>query len=296
MLEDLQVFFQVWTVSDLLVAMVDIAIVTFLIYRVLLLIRGTRAVPILIGLVLVIIGFFLSYYFGFSALNWVLDKFTAAFILLVIVIFQDDIRRGLARMGRSRLFTNPGQTSERAHSLEEVVRGCTSLSKRRIGGLIAIERDGALDDYIEEGIGIDARLSAALLFALFNPSHANPTHDGAVIIQSNKIAAAGCFLPLTANPRLPHQLGTRHRAGIGLSEETDSVVCIVSEETGHISVAYQGVLTHDLDANKLREVLQRLLTRSEKEDLTDDGRSKRSVLSGLRAETLSQRFQKKTLE
>ena len=265
MLQDLQTIFQIRTFADLLLAIVDLTIVSYLIYRVLLLIRGTKAVPILIGLVLVIIAFFVSQdaYLGLSAFNWMLDKFAAGFILLVIVIFQDDIRRGLAHVGRSRFLMGTAATSEAAHSLEEVVKSCTALSKRRIGALLAIEREGDLSDYIEEGIQIDARLTSALLYALFNPAHANPTHDGAVVIQSGKVAAAGCFLPLTANPRLPQTLGTRHRAAVGLSEETDAVVCIVSEETGRISVAFQGDLTRDLDANKLRELLQRLLTLSE---------------------------------
>jgi diadenylate cyclase len=256
---------QITSLADLVLAVIDITIVSYLLYRVLILIRGTKAVPILIGLVLVLIAFFVSKdeYLGLSAFNWILEKFTTGFILLIIVIFQDDIRRGLAHVGRSRFLMGTVASSEAAHSLEEVVKACTALSKRRIGALMAIEREGELADYIEEGIPIQARLSSALLFALFNPSHANPTHDGAVIIRQGIIAAAGCFLPLTANPRLPQTLGTRHRAGVGLSEETDAVVCVVSEETGTISVAFQGHLTRDLDANKLRELLQRLLTLGE---------------------------------
>jgi uncharacterized protein (TIGR00159 family) len=257
-----QELFQIRTFVDLIVAMLDITIVTYLIYRVLILIRGTKAVPILLGLVLVIISFFISkdVYIGLSTLNWVLEKFIAAFILLIIVIFQDDIRRGLAEVGRSRVFAGITRSAAETHSIEEIVKACISLSKRRLGALIAIERKGDLREYVLEGIRIEARVSHELLYSLFNPANANPTHDGAVIVKTGKIAAAGCFLPLTANPRVVKSLGTRHRAAIGLSEETDAVICIVSEETGTISVAYQGNLARNFDANKLRETLQRLLS------------------------------------
>jgi uncharacterized protein (TIGR00159 family) len=282
MLEDIQTIFQIRTWADLVVAFLDIAIVSYLVYRVLILIRGTKAVPILLGLVLVIIAFFVSKdeYIGLSVLNWVLDKFIAAFILLIIVIFQDDIRRGLAEVGRSRVFVGMTSTSD-VVSLHEVVKAMTALSNERIGALLAIERTGDLTEYSEEAVRIEARISSELLYALFNPAHANPTHDGAVIVQGGRIAAAGAFLPLTSNPRVPKHLGTRHRAGIGLSEEADAVVCIVSEETGIISVAYQGVLTRNLDSNKLRNLLQRLLTTGRAKSGSDEGERK-AVLRGLR--------------
>ncbi len=249
----------------------DIAIVAYLIYRVLLLLRGTKAMPILFGLVLVIISFFVSKdeYIGLSTLNWVLEKFIAAFILLIIVIFQGDIRRGLAEMGRSRLFrgvTSAAQT----HGIEELVRGCVACSQARIGALIAIQREGDLSQQAEEGIEIGARLSHELLFSLFNPENANPTHDGAVIIQNGRISAAGCFLPLTSNPRVSKHFGTRHRAAIGLSEETDAVICVVSEETGIISVVFQEGITRELDANTLRAILQKLLSQTSADDDKSD--------------------------
>ena len=225
MFENLQDIFQIRTWGDLVVGFLDIAIVSYLVYRVLLLLRGTKAMPILFGLVLVIISFFVSKdeYIGLSTLNWVLEKFIAAFILLIIVIFQDDIRRGLAEMGRSRLFRGISAAAE-THSVEEVVRACVACSTAKIGALIAIQREGDLTQRADEGIRLDARISHELLFSLFNPDNANPTHDGAVIIQEGKIAAAGCFLPLTSNPRVSKRFGTRHRAAIGLSEETDAVV------------------------------------------------------------------------
>jgi len=270
MFEDVQNLFQIRTMEDFLAAFFDIAIVSYLIYRVLLLIRGTKAFPILLGLVLVTISFFVSKdeYLGLSTLNWVLEKFIAAFILVVIVIFQDDIRRGLAEVGRSRLFRTV-EGAEEAHSIEEIVKACVSMSQRKIGALIAIQREGDLSLYADEGIKIEARLSQELLFGLFNPANANPTHDGAVVVQSGRITAAGCFLPLTANPRVSKKFGTRHRAAIGLSEEADAVICVVSEETGVISVVFQEQITRNLDANSLRERLQRLLTFAEKGDDPD---------------------------
>lgn len=275
MLEYFQTLFHIRTFGDFIVMLVDIAIVSYLVYRALLLIRGTKAAPVLLGLGLVIVSFFVSKdeYLGLSTLNWALDKFTAGFILLVIVIFQDDIRRALASVGRSRLLLGMGTPGESAQSVEEVVRACGALAAKKIGALIAIEREADLSDYAEEGIQIDARISNELLFSLFNPEHANPTHDGAVIIQGRKVAAAGCFLPLTSNPRIHKHLGTRHRAGIGLTEEADAVVCIVSEETGQVSVAFQGNLTRELDANTLRDVLQRLLTISASDEAVTKSKS-----------------------
>lgn len=261
MFDTWQDLFQIRTLGDFVVAFLDIAIVSYLIYRVLLLLRGTKAMPILFGLVLVIIAFFVSKdeYLGLSTFNWMLDKFIAAFILLVIVIFQDDIRRGLAVVGRSRLFQGTS-IAEEAHGVEEVVRACVALSQAKIGALLAIERDGDLTMHADEGIKLDARLSHELLFSVFNPANANPTHDGAVIIQRGRVIAAGCFLPLTANPRVSKHFGTRHRAAIGLSEETDAVICVVSEETGIISVVCREALTRELDANTLRALLQKLLS------------------------------------
>ncbi|MCA9565646.1 MAG: diadenylate cyclase CdaA [Myxococcales bacterium] len=284
MLEDLQNIFQIRTFGDFLAGFLDIAIVAYLIYRGLLLIRGTRAVPILFGLVAIIIGYFVSKdaYLGLSTFNWVLEKFIAAFILLVIVIFQEDIRRGLAKVGRYRFF-RAETAAEETHSIEEVVRACVNLSGAKVGALIAIERESDLSMRAEEGIPIDAKITHELLFSLFNPAFANPTHDGAVILRHGRITAAGCFLPLTSNPRVSKQLGTRHRAAIGLSEETDAVICIVSEETASISVAYQSEMTRGLDANSLRDVLQRLLTTNDgegDEESSEGGRSLANMLKG----------------
>lgn len=287
MLENVQNLLQIRTPADFVVAFLDIAIVSYLIYRVLLLIRGTKAFPILLGLVLVTISFFVSKdeYMGLSTLNWVLEKFIAAFILLVIVIFQDDIRRGLAEVGRSRLFRGAEAVVE-THVIEEIVRACGAMSSRRIGALIAIERSGDLSMYAEEGIRVEGRVSQELLFSIFNPANANPTHDGAVIVQNGRVMSAGCFLPLTANPRVSKKFGTRHRAAIGLSEETDAVICVVSEETGVVSVFFQETVARDLDANTLRERLQSLLSFSEVGTTKD--RSGRTLLRSLRTPVSTQ--------
>jgi len=246
---------ETWAVA--IVAAVDILIVAFVIYRVLLLIKGTRAIQMLIGLMLIIVFFFASKeeYLDLATLNWVLDKFISYFIIIVVVIFQHDIRRGLAQVGRSPVFAGLSHVEE-SQFFEELTRACTTLSQRKIGAIIAIQRQGELDEFVEKGTELDARVTHELLRSIFIPTHQNPLHDGAVIIQGGRITAAGCFLPLSMNPRLDKALGTRHRAGIGLTEETDAVVLVVSEERGAISVCLEGSITRNIDPATLRKVLQ----------------------------------------
>ena len=258
MLEELQSVLHIHTFWDGAVAVIDFAIVGFLIYQVLLMIRGTRAVPMMYGLLFIILGYFLSERVGLSTLNWMLDKFIASFIVVVIVLFQDDIRRGLLKVGQSRLFSGLG-SSVSAYVVEELVRGCFALSEVRIGALIVVERDGDLSEYAQEAIKVDAAVTREQLFAIFNPANANPLHDGAVIVRGDRVLVAGGFLPLTSSPRVDKSLGTRHRAALGLSEETDSVVLVVSEETGAVSIALGGQLIRGLEPNTLRERLQELL-------------------------------------
>lgn len=237
----------------------DLTIVFFVIYRILLLIKGTRAVQMLVGLVLILVFFFLSQedYLHLATTNWLIDMFIANFIVIIVIIFQHDIRRALAQFGRTPLFSG-NHAFEETSVLEEVVKACVMLASRKLGGLIAIEREADLGHYTEEGIKLDSIVTKDILFTLFVPEHQNPLHDGAVIIQHSRISAAGCFLPLTINPRVEKNLGTRHRAAIGLSEDTDAGIIVVSEETGTISVAYNGELYRDLDANDLRAVLQKI--------------------------------------
>ncbi|MEO1480625.1 MAG: diadenylate cyclase CdaA [Myxococcota bacterium] len=237
-----------------LVALIDIGVVAYFIYRVLLLIRGTRAQQILVGLGLIAIGFFLSKLLGLRTLSWILDNFISSFLLIVIVVFQHDIRRGLSRVGRRGPLL--GNTyGQGAYLVDEMTRAAEAMAKDRIGAIVLVEREASMAELAETGIRVEARISTALLMQIFTPP--GPLHDGAVIVQNGRIAAAAVFLPLTQNPRLDPSLGTRHRAAVGATEEIDAVAIVVSEETGKISIAEGGHLTRDLDSATLRKVLQR---------------------------------------
>lgn len=240
-----------------LVAAIDITVVAYVIYRVLNLIRGTRAIQMLLGVMLIIVAYSLSReeYLDLATLNWVLDKFISYFIVIVVVIFQSDIRRGLAQVGRARMFAGLSYVEE-TQFFDELTKACTALANRKVGAIVAIQRLADLSEYTEKGTPLDAKISRELLTSLFLPSHQNPLHDGAVIIQGGRATAAGCFLPLSQNPRLDKALGTRHRAAVGLTEETDAVVLVVSEERGSISICLDGRITRDLDPTTLRKLLQ----------------------------------------
>lgn len=252
---------------DILAAVLDFVIVYFVVYRVLLLIKGTRAVQILMGLIVVVGVFFLSKndYLTLTTTHWLIDKFIVNFIIILVILFQTDLRRALAQFGKTT-WLNAARSIEEAPVLEEVIKASVMLSQRRIGALIAIERNAELSEITQEGIRIDAAVSKDLLFSLFLPEHQNPLHDGAVVIQKGRITAAGCFLPLTNNPKVEKTLGTRHRAAIGLSEDTDAAVLVVSEETGTISVAYREQLYRELDANTMRDLLQRIFSPEGEDD------------------------------
>ncbi len=258
-MEPLFDIFRVETGWQAFFVFLDMAIVYFVTYRILLLIKGTRALQMLFGLVFILIFFYLSQeeFLHLSTTHWLIDIFIANFIIIVVIIFQDDIRRALAQVGRAPILGGT-RSFEETSVLEEVIKACVMLSNRKLGALIAIEREADLSRYIEEGIAVDAVASKDMLFTLFLPEHQNPLHDGAVIIRKGRVAAAGCFLPLTINPRVEKSLGTRHRAGIGLTEDADAAVAIVSEETGKMSVAYNGELFQDMDANQMRAFLQKI--------------------------------------
>lgn len=242
------------TVLGAVVALIDISVVAYFIYRVLLLIRGTRAQQILVGLGLIAIGFFMSKLLGLRTLSWILDNFISSFLLIVIVVFQHDIRRGLSRVGRRGPLL--GNTyGQGAYLVDEMTRAAEAMAKDRVGAIVLVEREASMAELAETGIRVEARISTALLMQIFTPP--GPLHDGAVIVQSGRIAAAAVFLPLTQNPRLDPSLGTRHRAAVGATEEIDAVAIVVSEETGKISIAEGGQLTRDLDSTTLRKVLQR---------------------------------------
>ncbi|OIP38726.1 MAG: TIGR00159 family protein [Deltaproteobacteria bacterium CG2_30_63_29] len=262
MLDQFVNIFSQASTKGILIGVVDILLVYYVLYRILLLIKGTKAVQILVGLLLVVVLYFASEqeYFDLQTLNWLLDKFIASFVVILVIIFQEDIRRGLSQVGLSSRFTGLSRIAE-AHFLEEIVKAAAILSERRLGALIVIKREASLDDY--EGIRIDAEVSKELLVSLFIPFKQSPTHDGAVVVANGRIAAAGCFLPLTTNARIDRSLGTRHRAALGMSETTDAVILVVSEETGIISVAFKEELTRRLSTDELRDLLQKLFSEKE---------------------------------
>lgn len=231
------------------IALLDILIVAFIIYQVLILIKGTRAVQMALGLTVLVGFFYFSRWSNLETVSWLLTNILPYFVFAIIVIFQSEIRRALAHFGKTPFFS--GFTSiNRSEFYEEIVLAATTLASRKTGALIVVERDIGLKSYIESGIALDAALSYDLLVTVFNPKV--PLHDGAVIIKNGRIAAAACFLPLTVKPRLSKDLGTRHRAAIGVTEESDAVALVVSEETGAISYAHDGEIERFLDADTLK--------------------------------------------
>ena len=239
--------------SDLL----DIALVSFLIYELLLLIRGTRAVQMALSGGFLIGLFFLSDWLQLETVNWVIRNLGAYVVVAIIVLFQSDIRRALAHFGRARFFRYFERATSTDETLEELVIAATTLSARKIGAIMVVERQIGLRNYIEGGIPLDATVTYDLMATIFQPG--SPLHDGAAIVQGDRVAAAACFLPLSVNPRVSRELGTRHRAAIGLTEENDAVAIVVSEETGIISLAIAGDLERKLQADTLRIRLRALL-------------------------------------
>ncbi len=233
----------------------DILIIYYLIYRILLLIKGTRAFYMVIGLALISIGISFSRYFGLNTLNWIVDNFINSLILLIVVVFQHDIRRVLSEMGKGTLLGRLTYREEISF-YDELMKSSVQLAKKKWGALIVLEKEADLTDYTEGGVKIDARVSRQLIQSIFSP--ASPIHDGAIIIQEGRVTAAGCFLPLSMNTHIARNMGSRHRAAIGLSEETDAVVIVISEEAGKISLVTDGQITRDIDGNLLITVLQNL--------------------------------------
>ena len=236
----------------------DILFVAFIIYRIILLIKGTRAVQMLIGLVVVLGLYILSFRIGFFTLHWILNNFIASMILVIIVIFQDDIRRALMRVGRNPFMTSSGDKLEQVKMIEEVVRASMTLVEKKIGALIVFERKTGLSNYIEKGVLLDANVQKEMIVSIFLPT--SPLHDGAVIIQEGRIAAAGCLLPLDTNIEISSTFGTRHRCALSLGKETDAVVVIISEERGVISLAGEGTMRLNLTEQALRDTLLKLLS------------------------------------
>jgi diadenylate cyclase len=237
--------------------LLDIALVSILIYELLLLIRGTRAMQMALSGGFLIGLFFVSQWLELETVNWVIRNLATYVVFAIIVLFQADIRRALAHFGRAQFFKYFERAASDDETLEELVVAATTLAARRIGAIIAIERQIGLRNYIEGGIPLDATVTYDLLASIFHTG--SPLHDGAVIVQGDRIAAAACFLPLSVNPRVGRDLGTRHRAALGLTEENDAVAIVVSEETGAISLAIGGTLERGFDGDALQARLQSLL-------------------------------------
>ena len=250
-----------WTVWNYIAAVIDIAVLAYVIYKFLLLIRGTRAVQLLKGLIVLLIVYFLSDTLGLHAVNWLLSEAWAVLFLALAVIFQPELRRALEHIGRGNIFNitrNSLASVDVTHVIDEIVAACVSCAKTRTGALIILERDTGLQDYFDTGITVDAKVTQELLVNIFVPN--TPLHDGATVIRGDRVMAAACFLPLSDNPYISMSLGTRHRAAIGISEVSDALALVVSEETGLISVANGGKLIRHLDEKQLREMLSTELT------------------------------------
>lgn len=239
-----------------MISVVDILLAAAIIYQLFALIKGTRASLMLLGVLALAVAFYLSRLSDLATVNWLISTLLPYAAFALIVVFAPEIRQVLARLGRKVAITRGASTAE---AYDDIVLAANLFSQNQTGALIVIEREIGLRTYIESGVLLDAQISYDLLATIFRPSA--PLHDGAAIVQRDRIAAAACFLPLSMNPVLSTQLGTRHRAGIGVTEETDAIAVIVSEETGSISLAVGGAIERDLTVDHLRDRLGALLGR-----------------------------------
>ncbi len=249
-------------ITEVLKDALDVGIVAVAIYWGLLIIRGTRAMQMALGLLLVSIAYLGARKLGLITVWTILDSIVTYFVLVVVVIFQADIRRALMRVGRGPLFRGQ-RTARETAVIEEVVKAAIALAQKRIGGLVVFEREAELGEFIENGTTLDAAVSKELLYSIFIPSFENPMHDGAVIVREGRVWQAGAVLPLSGGSH-DRTLGTRHRAALGISEETDAVVVVVSEERGAVSLCFNGNIVRNLDADSLREALFGLFYRPTK--------------------------------
>lgn len=248
----MELFFVIWR------PLLEICFIWALLYYLFRFFQGTRAIQVLMGLIILAVIFNIARMLDLNTINWVLTKLFAVGVLAFLIIFQPELRRALARIGQNTFL---GAFLKKGGTVDELVQACEHLSRNRVGALIAIERDIGLKNYIESGILLDAKVSSELLITLFTPN--TPTHDGGVIVEGDRITSCGSLFPLSQNMDLARSLGTRHRAAIGLTEESDAVCVVVSEETGAISVAVQGKLTRDLDGEGLKRVLMSLFKTAE---------------------------------
>ncbi len=236
--------------------LLDVSIVAFIVYRFLNLIQGTRAVQMLIGLGVLTAGYYASNAFELYTTHWIFSKFVDYFVFIIIVLFQDDLRRALTRLGKNP-FLAVVESENRLEMVDEVSRAALQLARDKIGALIVIERETGLKNFMDTGSKVDARVRAELLYSIFLVE--SPLHDGAVIINGDRLAAAGCFLPLSKDPDIDRAFGTRHRAAIGLTEETDAIVLLVSEEAGQAHLVQSGEIVRNLTEGQLRDTLGELL-------------------------------------
>ena len=235
---------------------IDVLIVAFAIYQVLVLLRGTRALHMGLGLLALYAASWGALRLGLLTLNWILQYLLTAGFVLIVIVFQPEIRRALASIGRRGFFLRSFARSQEAHMIDEVVRAAASLAGQRVGAIMVLERNTRLTDFIDGGVALDGVVSRRLLESVFQPR--SPLHDGAVILSEGRLAAASCLLPLSTSPGLARALGTRHRAAVGLTEETDAVAVVVSEETGVISLAVAGELESPVEPERLRRRLAEL--------------------------------------
>jgi len=237
-----------------LINLLDVAVVWYAIYKLMMLLRGTKAVQLFKGIVVIVIIKLLSWYIGLSTVSWIMDQVINWGIIAIIIIFQPEIRRGLEHLGRGTFVHNRKQGAEEEKMVKALDQAIQYMSKRRIGALITIQMNTGLEDYIETGIKLDADITGALLINIFIPN--TPLHDGAVIIKDNKIAVAAAYLPLSESNLIPKALGTRHRAAVGISEVTDALTIVVSEETGGVTITKNSELLRDLTQNDYLKLLR----------------------------------------
>ncbi|WP_080848998.1 diadenylate cyclase CdaA [Cytobacillus gottheilii] len=238
---------------------IDILLVWFVIYKLIMIVRGTKAVQLVKGIFVILLVKIVSDQFHLQTLGWMMEQVLLWGFLAIAIIFQPELRRALEQLGRGRFFSRSGhqEEEEQERLIESIAKAVDYMAKRRIGALISLERETGMGDYIETGIQLHSKISSELLINIFIPN--TPLHDGAVILQKNQIAAAACYLPLSESPFISKELGTRHRAALGISEVTDSITIVVSEETGSVSVTKNGELHRDLKSDQFKEMLSKEL-------------------------------------
>ncbi|MBL7959438.1 TIGR00159 family protein [bacterium] len=251
-----QELFKFWIVPVTWIDILDIAVVTIIFYRAYLVIQGTTASRMLMGLILILIVSIAVQALNMSGMIWLVDQIRTVWVIAFVIIFQPELRRMLTFFGQSGFLRNIIKLGIPAY-VHEVIKTCEHLSKRRSGAIIAMERSTGLKNIIETGVSLDAKISQQLLLSIFNPR--SPLHDGAVVIENDQVSAAKCLLPLSQNPYIESSLGTRHRAALGLSEQSDAIVIVISEETGKISVAYKGTLNRNISAAELQGFIEEVL-------------------------------------